>query len=371
MDGALELGLEAVIEDGVVTLRPHTGIPENFVLSPAFVNAHSHLEYRGMLDQIESPDYWGFLREITALKLEQSAEQVRADTFKAANENRRAGIVAIIEHSDRPYAGEALASQGFGNPPSMVFQEVITFFEQGSPDAKLETCRRLAEAQQSVFGAEVFLTPHTGFTVDANTLRALGKAGAPVSVHVSETTAEEDLFRRGTGPIADFYRAHNMEPPTPGCSAVAWMAECGLAHPKSQFVHVCGIDDADIELLAANDVAIAHCPRSNLRLQCPIAPVRRMVEAGVRVGLGLDSCASGGPIDMFAEMRACLQASRDRGEPLSAEQVWRLSTVDGCKAVAFGRPDLPPLPWIKIHTEAAATTEDLMRSSPDHVEWLA
>ena len=63
------------------------------------------------------------------------------------------------------------------------------------------------------------------------------------------------------------------------------------------------------EHLAEGEVMIAHCPRSNLNLGCPLPDVRRMLDMGLKVGLGMDSPASSGPIDMFAEMRAMMTVS--------------------------------------------------------------
>ncbi|MBC8063981.1 MAG: hypothetical protein H7Y17_04070, partial [Chlorobia bacterium] len=64
--GSLQLGLEILLHGNQITeVRPHTGIPENFVVSPAFVNAHSHLEYRGMQGKLKSEEYWSWIREIT------------------------------------------------------------------------------------------------------------------------------------------------------------------------------------------------------------------------------------------------------------------------------------------------------------------
>src|SRR6185436_1326660 len=81
----------------------------------------------------------------------------------------------------------------------------------------------------------------------------------------------------------------------------------------------------------------AHCPRSNAALGCPPARIRELLHLGVDVGLGMDSAASSGPIDMFLEMRAALNTSNSIGKPLKGEEVWNMATAMGARTL--GRAD--------------------------------
>ncbi len=395
IDGVLELGLELIIEDGAIQeIRPHTGLPELFVVSPAFVNAHSHLEYRGLQGVIQEPDYPGWIREITRLKQAQTAEQVRGDCHLAAKENRVTGIGAIYEHSDRPFAGEAMNAAGL---EGCIAQEVITFFEHETPQDKI----RLVEANATknreglrggpkspstpapdhltTRACPVFLNPHAYQTVDRDTLRWLGKLGTPLSIHAAETPFENQLTRSGRGPIADFYKANNIPLPATGKSVIVSLDHLGLVRKDTQLVHCCSLEGGDLQLISQRGASVAHCPRSNSHLKCPPARVRRMLDVGITVGLGLDSAASSGPIDMFAEMRAALDTSALIGEPLTSEEVWGMATVCGAETLNQAGADLgswrikqgSSVPLIKIRLQAALSTEDLiLEGSPDRVEWL-
>lgn len=370
IDGVLELGLELLLDEGrIVEVRPHTGIPENYIVSPAFVNAHSHLEYRGLQDRMTATEYWPWIREITELKKTQPEARVRQEAIAAAHENHRTGVAMIAEHSDRPFAATAMISAGLGG---VIFQETITFFERETRLEKLAQVRRKAEEQAKVWRKPVFLTPHAYHTVDEQTLAEFGASGEPFSIHVAETPFESQLTRDGTGPIADFRRQVGYEVQATGKSIVQTLADLGMARPGAQFVHCCDVDQRDIETMARNQVAVAHCPRSNIRLNCPPAPVREMLEAGITVGLGLDSPASSGPIDMFAEMRAALQVSSQRGKPMQPEEVWRIATNP--KALAFALPDLPTgpaAPLIKIAVPGAKSIGEVIeRGSPVNVSWV-
>ena len=99
------------------------------------------------------------------------------------------------------------------------------------------------------------------------------------------------------------------------------------------------LDDADLELLARHECSVAHCPTSNMKLASGIAPVPRLVGAGLRVGLGTDGAASNNRLDLIQEMRhAALLAkvgSMD-ASALPAHAVLRMATLDGARALGLG-----------------------------------
>ena len=406
INGVLERGLEMAIVDGVIQeIRASSHPCESFVLSPAFVNAHSHLEYRGMLNQIEHPEYYEWIYELARLKTLESPEYVREQCNIAAIENRHAGVAWIGEHSDRPGSAEAMVKHGLGG---WIFQEVIT---SGSEDiaatlSRIE--RRLEETRATLsFAAEQFsslsgslakrntsldrevgelanqrnevpksrlnevnifasLNPHAYFTVDHESLQYLGSLDTPSSIHVAETKHESNFTKYGKGPIAERRTARGVPFEVYNQSVAEVLDNLGVLRPGMQCVHCCDVDEADIAIMASRGVTIAHCPRSNVRLQSPEAPVREFLDAGITVGLGLDSPASGGTIDMFAEMRAALIVSERRGQPLTGEDVWRMATSEGFKS--FGQPseagwdiyEGSATPVIRIDINSADSVEQLI-----------
>lgn len=374
--GRLEIGLELVLRDGVIAeIRPHTGIPENFVVSPAFVNAHSHLEYRGMQGKIQATEYWPWIREITELKRHESEMKIRRDAITAAHENHKTGVALIAEHSDRPFAATALLSAGLNG---VIFQETITFFERQTRRAKLASVRQKAMEQAKIFRHPIFLTPHAYHTVDRETLAEFGQSQEPISIHVAETPLESEFTRDGSGQIGEFYRTHGFDVEPTGKDIVPTLYDLGLVRPGAQFVHCCDVSADDIALLAGHGVVVAHCPRSNTRLKCPIAPVREMLDAGIPVGLGMDSPASGGPIDMFEEMREAIRVSLHRGKALAPEEVWQMATREGARSLQFALGPLPvwdievgsTVPLIRIAIQGPADVLDLIeRGTASNVSW--
>ncbi len=116
------------------------------------------------------------------------------------------------------------------------------------------------------------------------------------------------------------------------------MADAGALDGRVLAAHAVWLDDDDVALLAEHDVAVAHCPGSNGKLGSGIAPLQRLVEAGVRVGLGTDGPASNDDLHLWDEMRlAAILARATAGDPgaLSTAAALRLATRGGGEALGL------------------------------------
>lgn len=390
MEGGLEWGLEVELgEDGTIQrVGPQSGLPDPYVLTPAFVNAHSHLEYRG-LQWLSDPvptapdaaseallegdvrDYFPWIRALTRLKGAQDLAQVAADTHRAAQENRATGVGLIGEHSDRPFAGAALRAAGIRG---RIYQELISLGDGGDEAALEAAVTERARAQAEAFGGPVAPSPHAPWSVAVERLQAFGDSPEPCSIHVAETVYEDLLYRLGEGPLRAVVHRRWPEWTVPGLDTLDYLETLGLMRTGVQWVHGCALRPEDAPRLAQAGVTLAHCPRSNVRLQCPAAPVREWLDAGVRVGLGLDSPASGGPIDVFAEMRAALAVASGRGRPLGAEEVWAMATTLGAASLGWDGWSIQEghrVPLLGIAVDGPCDLDDVIATgSPDRVEWI-
>lgn len=333
-DGSLERGVEIEITDGVIAaIRPWRGTEREesgCILSPAFVNAHSHLEYYDFLGKLDGFDYWEWIRQLTIQKPGRSMEAVQCAANLAARKNASAGVAAIGETSDWPVSGIAMKRAGI---KGRIFQEVITVREWDLPTERLKTRIEWAEKQRRDSGLPVHLSPHAPYTVALEVLQDIGKTGEPQSIHVAESEHENEAFLRGTGPIAEMLRESGVAFEPTGTSSLGYLAKLGCLHRHTQIVHACCFTDNDMEIAARTGTSIAHCPRSNANLGCRPARIAEMRRRGIKVGLGLDSAASAGEIDMFAEMRAALEVSQKIGDPLSAEDVWLMATTESAESI--------------------------------------
>ena len=128
-----------------------------------------------------------------------------------------------------------------------------------------------------------------------------------------------------------------------GCTPVEYLTDLGWLGGDVWCAHCVHLSSADIADFAASGTGVAHCPTSNLRLGAGVAPVRELVDEGVRVGLGVDGSASNERSDLLFEVRQALLVARGRGGPaaMTTREALRLGTRGG--AAALRRDDLGSL----------------------------
>ena len=125
-----------------------------------------------------------------------------------------------------------------------------------------------------------------------------------------------------------------------GMDPVEYAQDLGWLGHDVWHAHCVHLDERGIGVFAATGTGVAHCPTSNMRLGSGVAPVRRMRDAGVRVGLGVDGSASNDGGHMLGEARQCLLLQRAAHGPaaLSARAALELATRGG--ASVLGRDDI-------------------------------
>jgi cytosine/adenosine deaminase-related metal-dependent hydrolase len=124
-----------------------------------------------------------------------------------------------------------------------------------------------------------------------------------------------------------------------GCRPGQYAEDLGWTGDDVWHAHCVKLDQAEIDLFARSKTGIAHCPCSNCRLGSGIAPVRRMRDAGVKVGLGVDGSASNDSGDLIAEARMAmlLQRVANGADAMSARETLEIATLGGAKVL--GRAD--------------------------------
>ncbi|HSD27730.1 MAG TPA: 8-oxoguanine deaminase [Vicinamibacteria bacterium] len=186
----------------------------------------------------------------------------------------------------------------------------------------------------------IVLAPCAPFSVSADLLRecaALGRArGVRLHTHLAETLDEEryTLERFGVRPVE-------------------WMDGLGWVAGDVWFAHAVHVSDAEIARFAGAGCGVAHCPSSNMRLASGIAPVKKYLAAGVRVGLAVDGSASNDSSNLLLEARQAMLLARlerglrrGEGEPrpgewMSAREALELATIGGARVL--GRDDVGSL----------------------------
>jgi 5-methylthioadenosine/S-adenosylhomocysteine deaminase len=184
---------------------------------------------------------------------------------------------------------------------------------------------------------------HSAYMLTADALATIAESatarGGLIQIHVAEA-ANEDAEQRAT------YG-----------SVPAMLAKIGMLDGRVLAAHAVHMSDADIELFAAAEVGVAHCPGSNAKLASGIARLVDMRAAGIAVGLGTDGPASNDDLDLWEEVRLAGMLARiatGDATAITAPDALLLATRGG--ADALGRTDigvLEPGRWADlVHVSA-------------------
>ncbi|MET9038897.1 formimidoylglutamate deiminase [Streptomyces mirabilis] len=353
LDTHVEPGVALDVTDGRITaVRENTATPPpgaeilRGLTLPGLANAHSHAFHRALRGtvQVGSGTFWTW-REI----MYSFADRLTPDTYHALAravyaEMALAGVTAVgefhyVHHTPggTPYAdpnamGEALVaaadeagiritlldtayvSSGFGQPPN----HHQLRFSDGSAEAWAERSSLLKDRDHARIGAAI----HSVRAVPAGQLATIARWAeerqAPLHVHLSEQTAENDACQA----------AH-------GCTPTRLLADHGVLGSRTTGVHNTHLTDEDIALLGDSRTGTCMCPTTERDLADGIGPAAALQRAGSPLSLGSDSHAV---IDLLEEARAMelneRLRTRTRGH-WTAAALLRAASADGHAALGW------------------------------------
>ncbi|MEY2735135.1 MAG: hypothetical protein RLZ58_544 [Pseudomonadota bacterium] len=341
--------------DRVIDARGH-------VVIPGMVNTHHHM-YQSLtraIPAVQNAELFGWLRGLYPIWAGLTPEMVRVSTQVAMAELLMSGCTTSSDHlyiypngvrlddsigAAREIGMRFVATRGSmsvgqsqgGLPPDRVVER---------EDDILRDTQRLIEAyHEAAPGAmvQVAVAPCSPFSVSRELMREsaalarsyaqrFGVHGVRLHTHLAEN--DHDVA----------YSAGKF-----GCTPAQYAQDLGWTGSDVWHAHCVKLDDEGISLFAATRTGVAHCPCSNMRLASGIAPVRRMVDAGVPVGLGVDGSASNDAAHMLNEARQAMLLARvgralapfgcDHGPAeMTARDALALATRGG--AQVLGRGDI-------------------------------
>ncbi|MET8641916.1 formimidoylglutamate deiminase [Streptomyces sp. NPDC004675] len=353
LDPAVETGVALDVSDGRVTaVRIGVGAPPpgaeilRGLTVPGLADAHSHAFHRALrgVVQVGSGTFWTWREVMYSVADRLTPETYHALARAVYAEMALAGVTAVgefhyVHHAPggTPYAdpnamGEALIdaaaeagiritlldtaylSSGFGQPPN----HHQLRFSDGTAERWAERSSDLKEREHARIGAAV----HSVRAVPAGQLATVARWAeerrAPLHVHLSEQTAENDAC----------HRAH-------GCTPTRLLADHGVLGPRTTGVHNTHLTDEDIRLIGAASTGTCMCPTTERDLADGIGPAMALQAAGSPLSLGSDSHAV---IDLLEEARAMeldeRLRTRTRGH-WTAASLLRAASADGHAALGW------------------------------------
>ncbi len=274
----------------------------NYTIVPGAVNAHAHLGFRRK-DAPEGGTFSGWLGRLIERLPEKEAWTAEA-ARDSAREAVEAGTTFMAESS--PY-GECLPQLAESGLAGTVYAEFFPGdFDGADPEEIVDSIvgkvRGLQKGLPERVDARVSV--HSPYTVDPESSRLAARRtrglGWTLAIHLSESPEEVEFVGDGTGGLTDIFGRNEWG--GVGTSPVRYAESIELLAPQTIAAHLAtGISKEDLEILARTGVAVAHCPRSNQFLGCGVSPVPRMMEMGVRVGMGTDGLWSSPSMNLFEE----------------------------------------------------------------------
>lgn len=324
------------------SLPPHEEIDlGRAVLLPGLVNAHTHLE----LSDVEAgdppaPGSNGFAGWIVSLAHKTGRgeadypDRVRSAIDAGVSQCVRYGVTAV---------GDITANPGLTRPRLKFGPlRVISFGEAlGLAQARDRFDRSIAAAIDATDTSErlhIGLSPHSPYTVDLpgyhQCLQLARERQLPLCTHLAETEAEATFLQTRTGPFREIWnRLGTWADPVPTfeASPIAFARAIGLLDlPLALLAHVNYLDEDEMAMLAGGQASVVYCPRTHAYFGHPRHKWREMLDRGINVCVGTDSCASSPNLNVVDDLR--LLWSR-HGHAVDAEVFWRMVTTNGAHAL--------------------------------------
>jgi cytosine/adenosine deaminase-related metal-dependent hydrolase len=361
MDGAeIEDGALYARDGWIEAVGPSSDLPDTadevvdltgHVVLPGLVNTHHHL-YQTLTRVVPAAQDAGlfqWLRTLYPIWARMTPDHVRVATTVGLAELALSGCTTAFDHQylwpngskvDDQIEGAApvglrfhvsrgsmsLGESDGGLPPDSIVE---------TPQAILEDCSRVvATFHQPERGAmtRVVLAPCSPFSVTTDLMRETADLARDLDVtmhtHLAETADEEEFC------LTRFDRR-----------PVEHMEDLGWAGSDVWYAHAIHVAPDEMARMGGAGTGVAHCPTSNMRLASGLAPVAGYLDAGVRVGLGVDGSASNDSSNLLGEVRQTLLLNRlavapgvGAGDQISARDALRLATLGGTSVL--GRDDI-------------------------------
>jgi cytosine/adenosine deaminase-related metal-dependent hydrolase len=344
----VEDGFVAAVGEGERPAADETTDLQGALVTPGLVNTHHHLYQTLTRTRAQEADLFTWLRTLYPVWAGIDAEAEYAAARTGLAELALSGCTTVFDHhylfppgvdglleaeveAARELGVRIVASRGSmdlgesrgGLPPDSVVE---------TTDGVLAETEAAARLHDPAAGArvQIVVAPCSPFSVTKELMRESAelarRLGLRLHTHLAETV-EEDAY------CLELY----------GCRPVEYLEELGWLRDELWCAHCVHLSTEDVAAFARAGVGVGHCPTSNLRLGAGVAPVRQLLDARVRVGLGVDGSASNERSDLLFEVKQALLVARGRGGPtaMTAREALRLGTRGG--ASVLGRDDIGSL----------------------------
>jgi 5-methylthioadenosine/S-adenosylhomocysteine deaminase len=297
------------------------------IVMPGLINGHTHAAmtlFRGLADDLPLMEW--LTGYIFPAESRMDGDFVYTGSLLACAEMILSGTTTFCDmYLFENEVAEAAAESGM----RCLIGEVLYDFPSpnyGSIEKGFAYTEHLIRKWQDHPLISIAVEAHALYTCSPDLLKTAHtiarRHGVPFILHVAETLTE----------LADIHKRYGKKP-------FEHLESLGILGPDVIADHCVHLDDSEIERIVNHRVNVVTNPESNMKLASGIAPVSRLISAGVVVGLGTDGCASNNNLDMFLEMDSAAKLQKialTDPTTLDAVTVLKMATCNGAKVLGFG-----------------------------------
>ncbi len=302
----------------------------NAVLMPGLINAHAHLELPPhLLNPTRSKTFPDWILDLIHAKRGLRQKDYTAAAAENISALIKTGTTAVGEICTHGASPGLLKQNGLR---AVVFQEIIGMGQKVKIRLPFRPHSALVKAGCS---------PHSPYTVSEQIQRSISNLsrhyGIRVTMHLAESVDELRLLQGKKSGLEKIYQfaKWDLSWAPKDSSPVEYLKRIGFLSPRFLAVHCVQLTDRDIRSLKKSGTTVAHCPRSNKILGVGRMPLKKMLDAGIPVGLGTDSLASSPSLSMWDEMRYALHIHKKDG--INAKDIFYLATRGSAKALGMDK----------------------------------
>jgi 5-methylthioadenosine/S-adenosylhomocysteine deaminase len=298
------------------------------IIMPGLINSHTHAAmtcFRGLADDLQLMTWLN--DHIFPAEAKLDDQKVYAGTLLACAEMIMSGTTCFC---DMYLFEDAVARAAKKAGVRAVVGEVLYDFNSpnyGPIKNGFKYTQKLIDTWQNDPLVTIAVEPHSTYLCAPQLLKKAFKLtqsfNLPLVIHLAESKSE----------ISQIKERYNRTP-------VEHLAELGVLAPNVLACHCVELTDNDIALLRRFDVKVAHNAESNMKLASGVAPIPRLINEGICVGMGTDGCASNNDLDLFLEMDSVAKLHKAKTlDPtvMDALTVLKMATINGARALGLDR----------------------------------
>jgi aminodeoxyfutalosine deaminase len=325
------------VQQGVLEGAEHVG---SYVVLPALVNAHTHLELSYLRGRIPAAAcFTDWVKPLLAARqTTPDPDRVTVEASAAIEEAHASGTGLFGDVSNSLGALPTLRTSRL---PARVFHELLGF-NVPDPDARVAEARARIDGAANEPGGDAIrfsLAPHAPYSVSPALFDAIRRDASShddvTTVHLAESREEVQLLADGSGPWRGLLETLGVWTDSwhpPACSPVAYLQQRGFLDASTLVVHGVQCTSDDIARVRDVGATVVSCPRSNAYVGAGMPPLAALYAAGVPVAFGTDSLASVEDLNLFSE----LALARRLAPGVPARRLIESATATGARALGFG-----------------------------------